>query len=127
MSDLTRLPGAVPSLAIIGVDEIQRRRTETRIHHTPALTYPEQVRIARMITRRRFLHAVTDPDVDGVHRRVLVTNEVAKIVPGYGQGETWRAVNRVWTVVARLTTLRRNARIYDTPIRDTHYNILRLI
>ncbi|QTJ70551.1 hypothetical protein HYG77_34140 (plasmid) [Rhodococcus sp. ZPP] len=34
-----------------------------------------------MITRRWFLHAVTDPDVDGVHRRVLVTNEVAKMVP----------------------------------------------
>jgi hypothetical protein len=26
-----------------------------------------------------------------------------------------------------LTTIRRNARIYDTPIRDTHYKILRMI
>lgn len=115
------------SPAIIGGDEIQRRREETGIHHTSVLIYPEQVGFARLITRRRFLHAVTDPDVGSVHRRSLVTDEVAKIVPGHGEGETWRAVDRVWTVVARLTTLRRDAHIYRTPIRDTHYNILRLI
>lgn len=50
-----------------------------------------------------------------------------KIIPERGDADPWRATNRVWTVMVRLTELRRDARIYGAPIRDTYYKILRLI
>lgn len=91
------------------------------------MTYPEQVKFARLLTRPKFLRAVTNPDDDEAQRHALVAAEVEKIIPTRGDADPWRAITRVSTVIHRLTALRRDARIYGSPIRDTYYNILRLI
>ena len=115
------------SPAIIGNTEIAHRRDRTGIDDPWALTYPEQVKIARLLTRPTFLRAATDPDIDETQRRALTTKEVEKIIPNRGDADPWRATNRVWTAIRHLTERRRDARIYGVPIRDTYYNILRLI
>ncbi|MDT5349970.1 MAG: hypothetical protein QOH91_3257 [Mycobacterium sp.] len=113
--------------AIIGHNEIAHRRDRTSINDPWALTYPEQVKIARLLTRPTFLGIVTDPDVDETQRHTLATREVEKIIPARDDAHPWRATNRVWTATTHLTARRRDARIHGTPIRDTYYNILRLI
>lgn len=115
------------SPAIIGYSEIDRRRNEFGIEAIYALTYPEQVKIARLLCLPGFLCAATDPDVDPALRSSLVTREVAKIIPTRGDADPWRATNRVWTAIAHVTARRRDARIYGAPMRDTYYNILRFI
>ena len=47
--------------------------------------------------------------------------------PDRDDADPWRATNRVWTAITHLTDRRRDARIYGVPIRDTYYNMLRLI
>ena len=69
------------SPAIIGEDEITHRRDQTGIENPWALTYPDQVKIARLLTRPTFLRAATDPDVDDTQRHALATREVEKIIP----------------------------------------------
>lgn len=113
--------------AIIGASEIARRRDEFGIDNVDALTYPEQVKIARLITLPGFLRAATDPDIDATQRRALVATEVEKIIPTRDDADTWRATNRVWTPIIHLTARRRDARIYGVPMRDTYYNVLRFI
>jgi hypothetical protein len=113
--------------AIIGEDEITHRRDQTGIENPWALTYPDQVKIARLLTRPTFLRAATDPDVDDTQRHALATSEVEKITPDRDDADPWRATNRVWTAITHLTDRRRDARIYGVPIRDTYYNMLRLI
>jgi hypothetical protein len=115
------------SPAIIGYDEIANRRNQTGLDDLWALTYPEQVRIARLLTRPTFLRAATDPDDDEARRHALVATEVENIIPARGDADPWRAISRVSMVIHRLTALRRDARTYGVPIRDTYYNILRLI
>jgi hypothetical protein len=115
------------SPAIIGEDEITHRRDQTGIENPWALTYPEQVKIARLRTRPTFLRAATDPDVYDTQRHALATREVEKIIPDRDDADPWRATNRVWTAITHLTDRRRDARIYGVPIRDTYYNMLRLI
>ena len=115
------------SPTIIGEDEITHRRDQTGIENPWALTYPEQVKIARLLTRPTFLRAATDPDVDDTQRHALATREVEKIIPDRDDADPWRATNRVWTAITHLTDRRRDARIYGVPIRDTYYNMLRLI
>lgn len=68
-----------------------------------ALTYPEQVKIAFLLTRPTFLRAATDPDVDETERRKLTVKEVEKIIPARGHADPWRATNRVWTTIRHLT------------------------
>lgn len=113
--------------AIIGYDEIATRRNQTGVNDLWALTYPEQVKFARLLTRPAFLRAATDPDGNDAQRHALVAVEVAKIIPARGDTDSWRAISRVSTVIHRLTALRRDARTYGVPIRDTYYNILRLM
>jgi hypothetical protein len=106
---------------------ITHRQDQTGIENPWALTYPEQVKIARLLTRPTFLRAATDPDVDDTQRHALATREVEKIIPNRDDADPWRATNRVWTAITHLTDRRRDARIYGVPIRDTYYNMLRLI
>lgn len=115
------------SPAIVGADEIARRRDPTGIDDPWALTYPEQVKIARLLTRPTFLRAATDPDVDEAERHALTVNQVETIIPARGDADPWRATNRIWVAITHLTERRRDARIYGVPIRDTYYNMLRLI
>ncbi|CPS21290.1 Uncharacterised protein [Mycobacteroides abscessus] len=115
------------SPAIIGSTEIDCRRNEFGIDAVDALTYPEQVRIARLLCLPAFLCAATDPDTDLTRRSSLVTREVEKIIPARDDADPWRATNRVWTAITFLTARRRDARIYGVPMRDTYYNILRFI
>jgi len=73
------------------------------------------------------VRAATDPDVYDTQRHALATREVEKIIPDRDDADPWRATNRVWTAITHLTDRRRDARIYGVPIRDTYYNMLRLI
>ncbi|SII92347.1 Uncharacterised protein [Mycobacteroides abscessus subsp. abscessus] len=41
--------------------------------------------------------------------------------------ENWRAVERIWEVVVRLATFRRESRLWGAPVRDTYYQLLRFI
>jgi hypothetical protein len=115
------------SPAIIGSSDIDRRRNEFGIEAVDALTYPEQVKIARLLSSPGFLRAATDPDADSSQRSSLVAREVEKIIPARDDADPWRATNRVWTAITHLTARRRDARIYGVPMRDTYYNILRFI
>lgn len=115
------------SVVIIGASEIDRRRSEFGIENDEALTYPEQVKIARLLCSPGFLSAATDPDTEAAQRSRLVAREVEKIIPAREDADTWRATNRVWTAITHLTARRRDARIYGVPMRDTYYNILRFI
>lgn len=115
------------SPAIIGASEIDRRRIEFGIDAVDSLTYPEQVKIARLLCLPAFLCAATDPDTDSARRSSLVTRAVEKIIPARDDADPWRATNRVWTAITHLTARRRDARIYGVPMRDTYYNILRFI
>ncbi|WP_457125662.1 hypothetical protein [Mycobacteroides abscessus] len=115
------------SPAIIGPSEIDRRRDESGIKAIDVLTYPEQVKIARLLCLPGFLCAVTDPVVDSTLRSSLVAREVEKIIPARDDADPWRATNRVWTAIAHVTSRRRDARIYGVPMRDTYYNILRFV
>jgi hypothetical protein len=115
------------SPTIIGYDEIANRRNQTGVDDVWALAYPEQVKIARLLTRPVFLCAVTDPDVDEAQRHALATKEVERIIPARNHADPWRATNRVWTAVTHLTDRRRDARIYGVPIRDTYYTMLHLL
>jgi hypothetical protein len=115
------------SPAIIGSSEIDRRRNEFGIEAIDALTYPEQVKIARLLSSPGFLRAATDPHADLAQRSSLVVREVEKIIPARDDADPWRATNRVWTAITHLTARRRDARIYGVPMRDTYYNILRFI
>ncbi|WP_024441285.1 hypothetical protein [Mycobacterium sp. UM_WGJ] len=115
------------SAAIIGASEIDRRRDEFGIEAIDALTYPEQVKIARLLCSPGFLCAATDPDADSALRSSLVAREVEKIIPARNDADPWRATNRVWTAITHLTARRRDARIYGVPMRDTYYKILRFI
>lgn len=115
------------SPAIIGACEIDRRRNEYGIQDSAPLTYPEQVKIARLLCSPGFLSAATDPEVDSGRRSVLVAKAVERIIPDGVDADTWRATNRVWTAMTHLTARRRDARIHEVPMRDTYYNILRLI
>lgn len=63
------------SPAIVGHNEIGNRRDRTGIIDRWALTYPEQVKIARLLTRPTFLRAASDPDVDEVERHALTARE----------------------------------------------------
>jgi hypothetical protein len=81
----------------------------------------------RWLTRPTFLRAATDPDVDETERHALTVKEVEMIIPARGDADPWRATARVWTAITHLTARRRDARIYGVPIRDTYYNMLRLI
>jgi hypothetical protein len=118
---------ACASSAIIGPSEIARRRGQFGIDVVDALTYPEQVKIARLLALHGFLRAATDPDADSAQRSFLVAREVEKIIPARDDADPWRATNRVWTAITHLTARRRDARIYGVPMRDTYYNILRFI
>jgi hypothetical protein len=113
------------SPAIIGANEIARRRDRFGIDEVEALTYPEEVKIARLLTLPRFLRSATDPAVETAQRSALVVNEVEKIIPARDDADAWRATNRVWTATTHLTERRRDARIYGVPIRDTYYNMHR--
>jgi hypothetical protein len=115
------------SPGIIGASEIARRADEFGIDSIDALTYPEQVKIARLLASPGFLRAATDPDNQAAQRSALVAREVEKIIPARDDADPWRATNRVWTAIAHLTARRRDARIYGVPMRDTYYNILRFI
>lgn len=115
------------SPAIIGPSEINRRKNEFGIDAVDALTYPEQVKIARLLCSPSFLDKATDPDTDSAQRSSLVAQDVEKIIPVRDDADPWRATNRVWTAITHLTALRRDARIYGVPMRDTYYNILRFI
>ena len=115
------------SPAIIGSNEIDRRRNAFGIDAVDTLTYPEQVKIARLLCSPAFLRAATDPDADSAQRSSLVTREVEKIIPARHGADSWRATSRVWTAITHLTARRRDARIYGVPMRDTYYNILRFI
>lgn len=115
------------SPAIVGASEIEVRRDRFGIETVGALTYPEQVRIARLLCSPVFLGKVTDPDADATQRSSLVAREVEKIVPARDDADPWRATNRVLTAITHLTARRRDARIYGVPMRDTYYNVLRLI
>lgn len=115
------------SPAVIGSSEIDRRRTEFGIGDIDALTYPEQVKIARLLCLPGFLCAATDPDTDSAMRSSLVAREVETIIPPRDDADPWRATNRVWKAITHLTARRRDARICGVPMRDTHYNILRFI
>ena len=98
------------SPAIIGNTEIAQRRDRTGLDDPWELTYPEQVKIARLLTRPTFLRAATDPDIDETQRRALTTKEVEKIIPNRGDADPWRATNRVWTAIRHLTEPCRGAR-----------------
>jgi hypothetical protein len=113
--------------AIIGEEEIANRRHLTGVNDDWALSYPEQVKIARLLTRPTFLRTATDPDLHETQRHALTASEVEKIIPASDDADPWRATNRVWTVMTQLTERRRDARTHGTPIRDTYYNMLRLI
>jgi hypothetical protein len=115
------------SPGIVGSSEIARRRNRFGIGDVNALTYPEQVKIARLLALPGFLRAATDPDTDTTHRHALVAREVEKVIPARDDADPWRATNRVWTAITHLTARRRDARIYGVPMRDTYYNILRFI
>lgn len=115
------------SPGIIGSREIARRRNQFGIDDVNALTYPEQVKIARLLALPGFLRAATDPDTDATQRNALVAREVEKVIPARNDADPSRATNRVWTAVTDLTARRRDARIYGVPMRDTYYNILRFI
>jgi hypothetical protein len=115
------------SPAIIGHSEIDRRRNEFGIDAIAALTYPEQVKITRLLCSPGFLCAATDPDVDAALRSSHVAKEVERIIPARDDADSWRATNRVWTAISHLTARRRDARVYGVPMRDTYYNILRFI
>lgn len=115
------------SPVIIGASEIDRRRIEFGIDAIDALTYPEQVRIARLLCLPIFLCAATDPDTDAARRSSLVTRAAEKIIPARDDADPRRATNRVWTAITHLTARRRDARIYGVPMRDIYYNILRFI
>lgn len=115
------------SPAMIGYSEIDRRREEFGIEAIDALTYPEQVKIARLLCSPGFLCAATDPDADSALRSSLVAREVEMIIPVRDDADSWRATNRVWTAIAHLTARRRDARIDGVPMRDTYYKILRFI
>lgn len=99
------------SPAIIGASEIDRRRNEYGIQDSATLTYPEQVKIARLLCSPGFLSAATDPDVDSGRRSVLVAKAVEAVIPARDDAEPWRATNRVWTAMIHLTARRRDARI----------------
>ena len=45
------------------------------------MTYPEQVKIARLLTRPPFLRAATDSDVETAQRCALVAREVRRSSP----------------------------------------------
>jgi hypothetical protein len=118
---------ACASPAIIGATAIARRRDKFCVDAVEALTYPEQVKIARLLTQPQFLCTATDPDVEASQRSALVTTEVEKIIPSRDDADPWRATNRVWTAITHVTERRRDARTYGIPMRDTYYNILRFI
>ena len=112
--------------AIVGVSEIDRRRDQFGIDDDYALTYPEQVKIARLLCSPGFLSVATDPDIEVAHRSALVAKAVEQIIPST-DADPWRATNRVWTAITHVTARRRDARIYGVPMRDTYYNILRFV
>ena len=111
----------------LGKTEIARRKDRTGVNDPSVLTYPEQVKIARLLTRPTFLREVTNPDVGETQRHALAASEVEKIILDGDDPNPRRATSRVWTAIAHLTDRRRDARTYDMPIRDTYYNLLRLI
>ncbi|WP_133051008.1 hypothetical protein [Mycobacteroides abscessus] len=115
------------SPAFIGFTEIQRRCERIGINNMDVITYPERVQFARLLTLPRFLEYVTEPSLEARVRRDRITDEVAKILPHHEDCENWRAVERIWDVVRRLTTLRRDSRLWGAPVRDTHYQLLRFV
>ena len=112
---------------LIGDKEIRQRIERTGIHVIDVLVYPEQVRFARLLTTRMFLAYLTDPSLDAGERRARITTEVSKIIPPRHDSEPWRGCERIWDVARRLTTLRREAALWATPVHDAHYNLLRFI
>lgn len=115
------------SPGIVGASEIARRRDEFGIDNVDALTYPEQVKVARLLASPGFLRAATNPDTEVTQRSAWVAREVEKVIPARDDADPWRATNRVWTAITHLTVRRRDARIYGVAMRDTYYNILRFI
>jgi hypothetical protein len=115
------------SPAIIGLSEISLRREQFGISDKDALTYPEQVKIARLLSSPGFLRTATDPGTESAKRRGFVARAVEKIIPAREDADPWRATNRVWTAISHVTARRRDARIYGVPMRDTYYGILRFV
>ena len=111
----------------IGAQEIDRRRQQTGIDTVAVLVYPEQVKFARMLTSRTFLEYVTDPAREARDRHARITREVRKILPVWDDTESWRITEQIWDVARRLTQLRRDSLVWGAPVRDGHYNLLRLI
>ena len=113
------------SPGIVGWAEVRRRQAETGIQDESALLYPEQIKFARLITRRSFLAVTSDPDVDPDARQALVAREVAAIIPETESSEPWRAQQRILDVLHQLAAIRRKARYIGTPPDDPDYNLLR--
>lgn len=115
------------SPAFLGAAEIQRRSETSGISNTRILIYPEQIKFVRLITQRAFLQHVTDPQQPGRQRRDRVAQEVLKIVPPRDDSENWRATDRLWEVVTRLTRFRRENALWGAPVRDTYCQLLRFL
>lgn len=111
----------------IGPAELDRRTNESGIEYIPILIYPEQVQIARLVTTPTFLDFVTNSEHQTASRRKRVAEAVARIIPDRPDSEGWRAVDRIWDAVLKLTHLRRESLIWGAPVRDTYYNLLRFV
>lgn len=111
----------------VGDREIRQRIERTDIHVIDVLVYPEQVKLARLLTTPTFLTYLTDPSLGAHDRRARIASEVSKIFSPQHDSEPWRGCERIWDIARRLTTLRRDAALWATPVHDAHYNLLRFM
>ena len=62
-----------------------------------ALTYPEQVKVARLLASPGFFRAATNSDTEVTQRSALVAREVEKVIPARDDADPWRATKETWS------------------------------
>lgn len=113
--------------AILGIGRtaLQARAQRAGTPDQSILLYPEQVALARLLTRPRFIETACEPDTDGRLRHRAVERAVLHILPETGQAEPWRAVTRIWAVATILSGRLRESRLSGSPMEDHEFNLLR--
>lgn len=106
---------------------LDQRRKSTGIGDIDVLVYPEQIRLARLLTHPGLTGRLTDPETPTAGRYEAVAQAIRDLVPDPHGDEMWRAIGVVWRAIAYLSRARRDAAARGRAPADGRYNLLPLI
>lgn len=83
------------AIAGIAPSTVAERHRRSAISNPNLLTYPETVRIARLVTNPGFNTRMLQPRLSGGDRHVMSVTATAEIFPQSADDESWRTAHRI--------------------------------